>query len=542
MIKSKKTIYTFILLFLLMITVVFSIKVTKRATNSVIEGDASAEIVLSYKLFQNKELFSKDWRYPNEMQIFLQLIFAPLFGLFMNWSRVRFVGTLILHFFMILTFIFMMKKANQSLNSIILGIVLLLLPYCIVYGRIALYQVMYLPNIIISFILVGLLFSVMKAYSHGNMKRVFAYMSLLYGFTFLVCMTGIRFISEILMPIITVYLLSSFVTNQFQIKNKTYTILWIISLTGTVISGIAGYLVSKHTVMKMYNIGNSSAKSLSMGIRTFPEPSIWKCILHQFGYRTNIDMVSIIGILSLAGIFVAFYVLYTSIHSYIEKSMDIYNIVLRRMSFVSFLIVALEMCFINDLEVTPRYFISSSIWMIPMLCSYLDDFIEQKGINPRKLVYYGCIGVIALNGFLNMSFFLNPNGIAKQSYEGLPITNPNMVGDLKRSMEFIKENEYEFGYAPYWEATTITEKTNGLPVGGFTVEGDKIVPAAMLTLRSYDTYEADKVFLLLDVTNAQYFPDFDVSFEWSEVYRDTHYVIYDIPDLDQLRGYLSRQE
>ena len=35
-----------------------------------------------------------------------------------------------------------------------------------------------------------------------------------------------------------------------------------------------------------------------------------------------------------------------------------------------------------------------------------EQFIEQKGINPRKLVYYGCIGVIALNGFLNMSFFI----------------------------------------------------------------------------------------------------------------------------------------
>ena len=88
----------------------------------------------------------------------------------------------------------------------------------------------------------------------------------------------------------------------------------------------------------------------------------------------------------------------------------------------------------------------------------------------------------------------------------------------------------------------MTEKMNGFPVSGFTVEKNKIVPAALLKLRSYDSIQADKVFLLLDVTNAQYFPDFDVSFEWSEVYRDTHYVIYDIPDLDQLREYLSRQE
>ena len=80
-----------------------------------------------------------------------------------------------------------------------------------------------------------------------------------------------------------------------------------------------------------------------------------------------------------------------------------------------------------------------------------------------------------------------------------------------------------------------------MPVGGFTVEGDKIVPAQVLTLRSYDTLPADKVFLLLDVTNAQYFPDFDVSFEWSEVYRDIHYVIYDIPNLEHMREYLSQQ-
>ena len=537
--RVNKKIYTYIQVILLIIIVFLSIKVTKRATNSVIEGDASAEIVLSYNLFKNHLLFSKDWRYPNELQIFLQLFFTPLFNLFSDWSTVRFAGTLIMHFCLILSFVFMMKKANQSKNAIILGIILLLLPYCVVYGRIALYQVMYLPNIIISFIFVGLFFSVMKSNSMGKTKVRNVYMLLLFVFTFLVCMTGIRFISEILLPILVLYFLSSFIKNNFQITNNKDTVIWCISLAGTITTGLAGYLVSKNTIMKLYGIGDNSSKSLS--IKTFPEPSIWKCILHQFGFRINIDLMSILGLFSLAGIFVAFYIFFASIYSYTEKSPDVYTMVLRRMMLVSFVIVALEMCFLNNLEITPRYYISSSVWMIPLLCSCHDHFFEEKAISPRKLAYFCCIGIIAANGLLNMSFFLNPDGIAKQPYEGLPITNPNMIRDLKRSLEFIEKNEYQFGYAPYWEATTITEKTNGLPVGGFTVEGDKIVPAQMLTLRSYDTLPADKVFLLLDVTNAQYFPDFDVSFEWSEVYRDIHYVIYDIPNLEHMREYLSQQ-
>ena len=528
----------YILAFLLILTILLSIKVTKRATNLMVEGDASAEMVLSHTLSKSNELFSKDWIYPREIQLFLQLIFAPLFKVISDWSQIRFIGTLILHFLLLLSFTFMMKKANQDIYSILLGCILLLLPYCVVYGRIALYQVMYLPNIIISFFTVGLLFSVIKSYRQSKKIICVIYLLVLFAFIFFISMTSIRYIAEILFPLILVCLFSAFVKNDFLINENIHdTILWYISLLGIVIAGFAGYFFGKNTIMQTYKIGDSA--NINLTIRRSFNTSIWKCILHQFGFRTGVSVISIIGIFSLAGLFVAFYIFYSSIMSFKEKSLSISDVILRRMSIASFLIVVLEMCLLDGIEITPRYFISSSIWMIPLLCSYLKDYLFQNKLRPDKCFYFLCVIIMAINGLLNASFFLNPDEIAKQPYEGLPYTNPNMVKDLKRSIEFITDNNYEFGYATYWEATTITEKTNGLPVGGFTVEGNKLVPAMMLTLRSYATYPAEKVFLLMDVTNAQYFPNFEVPFEWEEVYRDTKYVIYDIVDYDQMRIYLD---
>ncbi len=505
-----------------------------------IEGDAATEMVLANYLSYSHELLTKEWVYSNELRVlFQQLIFTPLFSVLSDWSEVRFAGTLIMQALMLISFVFMMSRADYGRNSILPGCVMLLLPYCVVYGRIGLYQALYLPYITIGFFIVGLLISAVR-YSKESKKALwFISLAFLCILTFLACLNGIRTVVEVLIPVMFVLLVHAFITDSYLIggdKKETVS-LWV-SAAVMLVSGLAGFLVNKLILSEIYSIADFTDRTLA--VRTYFHPSIWECILHQFGYRTNIPLISLTGLLSLCGLFVAFYCCYRSVSSFTDKEPDLSKILFRRMMLFCTVCIALEMILIENLEISTRYFISASVWMVPLLCSYADEFLSGEGLLPKKCAYFLCIGIILVNGYFNMLFFLNPDGIAKQTYEGLPETNPKLVGDLKRSMDFLTENDYDFGFAPFWTAATITEKTDGkIPVSAIWVYGQHMQPHKFLKLKYRDYQPAEKVFLLLDVTNAQYFPDFDVPFEWKEVYRDIHYVVYDVYDLDAIRAYLK---
>lgn len=536
----REKILTTLLVVLLLGTVLLSVKVTRRAAYNMIEGDAATEMVLANYLSRTHEILTKEWVYSNELRVlFQQLVFTPLFSVISEWSRVRFVGTLIMQALMLFSFAFMMRQAGQRRNAVLLGCTMLLVPYCVVYGRIGLYQALYLPYVTIGFLIVGLLISVGRYYQAS--KKVLSVISLiiLCVFTFLACLNGIRTVAEVLIPAALVLAVHVFLTNSFLIggDKKGSAILWG-SAAAMLISGLAGYLVSSRILSEIYTIADFTDRTLA--VRTYFRPSIWECILHQFGYRTNIPLMSLTGILSLCGLFTAFYCYYSSACSFAAKETDLSAILFRRMLPVCTVCIALEMILIENLEISTRYFISASVWMVPLLCSRADEFLSRNEILPKKCAYFLCIGLILANGFFNMLFFLNPDGIAKQTYEGLPETNPKLVGDLKRSIDFLLENDYDFGFAPFWTAGTITEKTDGkIPVTAIWVYGQHMQPHKFLKLKYRDYQPAEKVFLLLDVTNAQYFPDFEVPFEWKEVYRDIHYVIYDVYDLDAIRAYLK---
>ena len=53
----------------MIITFVLSVKVTRRATNLMVEGDASAEMVLSHSLSKTHEILSHDWIYGAELRV-----------------------------------------------------------------------------------------------------------------------------------------------------------------------------------------------------------------------------------------------------------------------------------------------------------------------------------------------------------------------------------------------------------------------------------------------------------------------------------------
>ena len=75
----------------------FSAYLTHSASQVLIDSDSASELVLAQHLSQKNAILSTDWCYSTELRVLnTQLIFAPLFKIFSDWSTIRFVGAMLL--------------------------------------------------------------------------------------------------------------------------------------------------------------------------------------------------------------------------------------------------------------------------------------------------------------------------------------------------------------------------------------------------------------------------------------------------------------
>ena len=106
------------------------------------------------------------------------------------------------------------------------------------------------------------------------------------------------------------------------------------------------------------------------------------------------------------------------------------------------------------------------------------------------------------------------------------------------SIEFLKEKDYEFGYATFWNSTVVTYLTNGkIKIGNLTCDrknGDVIItPKYDFTkwLSPKDWYTSDydnkPIFLLVEQSEYNLTNDYEVYKNGTLVYEDEFYKIYE---------------
>lgn len=138
-----------------------------------IDGDASSEMVLANHLYQTRRILSRDWFYSTEIRLIEvdDLLFPVLFNFFTDWTSIRIIGTLLSQLLLVLSFIYMMRQAKKPLSSIFLGSALLLTPYNVAYGRIVLYQYMYVGKIMLGFLQLGLFFDITEGDRENGLSQ-----------------------------------------------------------------------------------------------------------------------------------------------------------------------------------------------------------------------------------------------------------------------------------------------------------------------------------------------------------------------------------
>ena len=188
--NARKTILFSVILIIVLIISAF---VTSHVTRNLLDEDASADLLLANCFYEEKTLLPDDWFFGNEYRIFGQLIWAPFFGVFENWGTVRLCGTLTIQLLFLLSFIFMMRSAFLKTNTILLGCVLLLIPYCVSYGRIVLYHNYYTLYITFSFLILGFVFRLSRNFPKTGSKPICILQWILFAVTcFFSGLSGIR--------------------------------------------------------------------------------------------------------------------------------------------------------------------------------------------------------------------------------------------------------------------------------------------------------------------------------------------------------------
>ena len=521
MYKNPKRI-TLIISFLIIL--VLDVIVTVHVSRNLLDNDTSGEMLLSKCLYDEKSLICSDWDYATEIRLTNQLVFAPLFGVFSDWTTIRIAGTLIIQALLLASFVFLMKGVSLHTESILFGSSLLLLPYCVAYGRITLYHSYYALYIAQAFFITGLFLRI-----RNNQKGAQGLQILLFLLCFIGCLQGLRIAYVSVIPLCI--LAFRFFLRREKENRQIFRLAFFCGLAGAF-----GLLLYALVISKLFRLGTQYNFRLSFKGKSEIFVVLFS-ILRQFGYRSGIGKGSFLGLMSFAGIGTAVYAVFLSGKAFLCEK-DSRRYFLKAMLFVQLVMNFIIFLFFdlpyNTRFDYARYLVPASVWIIPLFCAVYEE--QKNRIN--VICFYTFSAVFMINGLINLCFFHNPKHFS-QEYDGLTFMDTKSISRYEPSVRFIRSEGFELGYA-FSDSNSLSEYMDGFPIIGLSVEDGKVTYFNWLQRASCRDLRAEKVFLIAGINEAKTFRG-STSRDLSElVYnQDDRFLIFRINDPEAFKDFLG---
>lgn len=532
--------------FLFLLSAVLSVITTYYVSSHYIDSDTSSELILASHWIETRNIFSEDWLYGSELRLFhVQLIYVPLMLLFEDWLTVRFLGALIMQAIYIASFGCLVHVAGKCRRFFFLGAALLLLPVSVAYGRIVLYHNHYLPNITFSFLLLALSMGFTNEVDWDS-KKTWLRLFFLAGLSFAGGLNSIRQLMITHAPL----LLSTFVfcwlediqgndaSKSAFLKPANLNLLFC-----SFYSAAFSFLGLKAQNYLCNRLGLRIAIQSESNIISLLDADYFNDVLygffHQFGYRNNVPMLSVNGILALGGIFTGCYLLFLSVKQ-LRKNISAAD---RRKSllavfFLSYVAVMMLVFFVTrgsePLYHYPLYLSLCFSWAVPVLLTALEDIPAAiHPLQPKKFFAVVTVIFVLLSSFVNICYF-NGSDRFPQTYEGLGFQNRDKKAELEDVAAYLSAEGYDKGYACHWEGNILTEMTDGqIPmVAIFCGENGNLSYAPYLYSLWLRESPCEKPFLLLTEEGSSSFMKSDSSAFCTQIYSDYHHVVYSIDNLE----------
>ena len=525
--------------------VVFAVSIwtTWHVTEQFLDADAASEMVLAKHWLDTGSILSKDWIYGSEIRLLhMQLLYAPLMLVFEDWHMVRFLGAVIGQCLYMASYAFLLRQAGMEKRYFYVGGTILLLPVSVAYGRVILYHNHYLPNIIISFCLVGLFLGFVRK---RDWKKPGTWLQLLAMLT-LSFLSGVNSLRQLMVthgPLVLMLLAFCFLEDSRSSQPEKAAMLQperlrvLLTAGVNALASLAGLVVNKLLVKWGYMVSvEHDGNMLDLQDGAFLDEMLHG-YFHQFGFRERIYLITPAGILAVLGLFLGGYAAVVAV-----KRLKAWNgeedirkaVVCNFFLFYTGVMLVVFLMTGNSGYYYPLYLSLCLPWAVPML---LDNFFRTPKhyhvLHGKRLFAWVSILILVLNGAANLTWF-HGSKLFDQPYEGLTAQSPDKKQAISGFVDYAVDNGYDVGYSLYWEANLVSEMTNGkLPMISVNGVERNLVYCNCLTSLWLREIPAQKPFFLLD---AYFQPDFENNSDSAQfcelVYQDGRHCFYDIIDLE----------
>ncbi|MBO5502289.1 MAG: hypothetical protein J6A48_09730, partial [Clostridia bacterium] len=288
------------------------------------DSESSADMMLACRIFRTHKWLPDHWYLDAEHELFgNHLAFVPFFGIFSDWRKIRFFGTLLQIGCLLLSYLYLCKKAKYSRTAQLLGISLLLLPTSIAYGRNVLYHTGDLPYLIISFLLVAFLLALWEDLeAKAALHRRVIHGTCLLLTAFAGGLNHFRQAAVLLVPLIFVCLIQGVRDRSTLKTDPAKQQIYFLFVPAVLMVFIAGW------ALRAYLIGAHSAMAAAEPIKG--DWILWGdqllySYMHTLGFRHRAIVTSVYGLLGIASLGTILILTWRGLHFALRKEYPMPN-------------------------------------------------------------------------------------------------------------------------------------------------------------------------------------------------------------------------
>lgn len=483
--------------------------------DNLMHSDMAAEVLLSKLLSEEGGLISKNWFYSTEIRIvYTQLVMTPLFAIIKDFGAVKLISVIFYDVLLAIVFYFTGKEFGLKKSHLFIVMALLVAPLSNEYLDMMLLGNFYTSQTICTYLMLLFFYKV-----NGDNKTILWVKRVLLCIVSLILgLSGLRYLASLFIPLVLSALISYGIDKRERLDevSKKYPLFdkWIVSVVLTCFAGI-GFLINKFYLATHYSFDTTTIHFVSISEAMERFLNSFKLMIEFVGYR-EVEAVSGLGLVNV--IKFAFLILIVYAIFFVTKHRD--DILSTKQKLLLYYFYALffinwYMLVFTDVLQQYRYWLPVYIIAIFFLGIYLQNAVEVTVyIKPVCMI----LAVLAVLSSLYGELWQD--------------TKYNDCEKRYGYMAFLQDNDYEFGYATFWNAEVTEYLANGeIHVGNLGGNENGSAPYEWLSRKEYykEGYHTGKTFMLLARTEepALFNGDITVMTDSTKVYEDEYYVIYE---------------
>lgn len=477
--------------------------------DNLMHSDTTAEVVLSKLLAEEGGLLSKNWFYSTEIRIvYSHLIMIPLFWVFSDYTLVKFISVFIFYILLIFAYYMFGKRFSIERKWHFLCIALLFAPLSNEYLDMMFIGCFYTPQVICTYLVLSFTMKEKTSKKSLILRGVILCVAAL-----ILGLSGLRYLASLYLPMLLSYTFFVLAEPGEQKKEKVRPILFSLLMLG--FAG-AGFLINKFYLAVNYSFDTTSEVAF-VPIAEVPERFLTSIrLMFEFmGYR-EIKVVSGLGIVNAVKCLFLFAFIGIIVYLWKKRMVLLSRAERFLLYFFGFLfLINWYMLIFTNVLMQYRYWLPVYVIGVLLVGVFMQKWRPEIKLQKMLMVVF-LAGVVLASLYGELWQDVKYNDCEKRyGY-----------------MEFLEENDYDFGYATFWNASVTEYLSDGrIKVGNLGGENGVVAPYEWLTPKSYYRagFHEGKTFLLLARTEeaGMLKGDYTVMEDAECVYQDEYYAIYE---------------